>query len=173
MGTWSSTEPTLPAGSSWSEYTAATSFTANHYKHTLSIRVARLKGRQVVIGCKYVQANGSYGDWSAPGTATFTPRVGTTNETTTTLSGSKSTRYRYYTTEADAGATLRVTVVIANSSGSSIYRTITAPPLLSLSGVFVHTGGEWRESDEIDRYLSGWSQDDILSVYSGGWKGAQ
>lgn len=173
MGTWSSTEPTLPAGSEWSEYTAATSYTANHWKHTLSIRVARLNGKQVCIGVKYVQANGSYGDWSAPGTCTFTPRVNTTNETTTTLSGSKSTRYRYYTTEADAGITLRVTAAVSNASGSSIYRTITAPPLLSLTGVFLYTSGAWHESDHVDRYSNGWSQEDIISVYSGGWKEAQ
>lgn len=170
MGTWSSTAPTLPSGSEWSAYTAETNFVANHYAHYLSIRVARLSGKQVCICVKYRQANGSYGDWSSPGTCTITPRVGSANENTTTLSASKTTRYRYYTTEADPGVTLRITTALQYNS---IYRTITAPPLLSLSGVFVHTGGEWRESDDVERYAGGWSQDDMLSVYSGGWKGAQ
>lgn len=168
MGTWSSTEPTLPAGSSWSAYTATTNSTANHYSHTLSIRVARLQGRQVCIGVKYVQANGSYGDWYPPGSTTITPRVGSTNETTTTLSASKSTRYRYYTTEADPGVTLRITT--AMSGGTSIYRTITAPELLPTGmNVFVYSSG-WHQATEVDMFDGTWKGSLSASVYDGSWR---
>lgn len=167
MGTWSSTEPTLPAGSSWSAYTAATTSTQNHYSHTLSIRVARLQGRQVCIGVKYVQANGSYGDWYPSGSATLTPRVGSTNEQTTTLSASKSTRYRYYTTEADAGVTLRITALF----GTSLNRTITAPALLPAGArASVYTGGAWKEADGTETFSGAWKSAEAAE-YSGGWKG--
>lgn len=170
MGTWSSTAPTLPAGSEWSAYTAATSYTANHYKHTLSIRVARLAGRQVAIDCQYVQANGSYGDWSAPGTATFTPRVGTANENATTLSASKSTRHRYYVTDADPGVTLRVTVTISGVSAATIYRTITAPAILPTGmSVFIYDGG-WQQASEVDVFDGSWKNALSVSVYDNYWE---
>lgn len=172
MGTWSSTEPALPAGSSWSAYTANTTGSANHYKNTLAIRVARLAGRQVCIGVKFTQANGDYGDFDSSIKTVFTPRVGSTNETTTTLSASKSTRYRYYVTDADPGVTLRVTAAI-QGGGVSIYRTITAPELLPTGlAVEVFTGGGWQAAEAAEIFSGGWNNLTSTAVFDGTWKEA-
>lgn len=171
MGTWSSTEPTLPQGSSWSAYTATTYYATNHWKNTISIRIARLVGRQIVVGVRFVQSEGTDGDWYAPAATVFTPRVGSTNEDTTSLTASKTTRYRYYTTEADAGETIRITAKVTGSAASSIYRNITVPAIVGYP-IYVYDGSGWAGSVSLNTQDGSWKENVSISVYDGSWKEA-
>lgn len=112
MGTWTTTEPTLPSGAQWLQgKTIAGS--SNHWTISGTIYIASMGSNQFAVRMVMWNGNGSYGTYYPPSRWNLTCQ----DNTTTDFSISKGKRTLYYIGEAPAGTSITTSF---NSGGSSI-----------------------------------------------------
>lgn len=143
---WSTTAPALPSGSSWGGTQSTAAFTANHFKISAQLSIARLNGTGVAVKVVFTLENGSYGDYD--NTKYF--YLKTDSEAADTSIGFPSgtgTKTVYWQGTADAGATVSVTVGVNNTSASQQTKALTAPALLALP-LWLNDGGTLKQVEK-------------------------
>lgn len=142
---WSKTEPVLPDGSEW-EQEKRISGTANHWKLTGTLYIARLSGKQFVVKAVLTSANGSYNDYYPPSNWKLRCDIGgVTGTEDTSFSISKGTTTFYFDGEAEEGLT--VVAKVGGSSGAVAVQTatFTAPALLVVNKLWKKISGAWTQ----------------------------
>ena len=166
---WSKTEPELPSNSVW-EQEKSISGTANHWKLTGKLYIARLNGKQFAVKAVLTSANGSYGDYYPPSNWKLRCDIGDVTGTEDTSFGiSKGTTTFYFVGEAEKGVT--ITVKVGGVSGAVAVQTVTftAPALIG-NLCFVKVNGAWVKGQMKLRTGGVWS-DVFAKIKAGGiWK---
>lgn len=165
---WSTTEPTLPAGSSW-EQVGTTSVETNNLKITSTIYAARLDGNGFAVRAAETRTiynsnfNQVYHRCDIDGVA------GTASTGKWTAGSGKTASY-YFTGEAAAGVSIKVTVGRqADSSGDMKSVTFAAPALLG-AAVYFKAGGVWKKG-QVKINVNGVWKDAVAKFRTGGtWK---
>lgn len=118
MGTWTTTEPTLPSGAQWLQgKTIAGS--SNHWTISGTIYIASMGSNQFAVRMVMWNGNGSYGTYYPPSRWNLTCQ----DNTTADFSISKGRQTFYYIGEAPAGTSITTSF---NSGGSAIsQKTVT------------------------------------------------
>lgn len=126
---WSQTAPELPSGSAW-EQEKSISGSANHWKITGKLYIARLNGRQFAVKAELTSGNGEYGTYYPPTNWKLRCDVGdVTGTEDTSFSVTKGTTTFYFVGEAGEGVT--ITAKVGGVSGAVAVQTatFTAPAL--------------------------------------------
>ena len=166
---WSTSAPTLPAGSAWAQV-GTTSVETNNLKITSTIYAARLDGNGFAVRVTETRTfYKSYFDQTYHrcdiGGVTGTAYTGSWP------ANSGDTVSYYFTGEAAAGASITVTVGRqTDSTGDMESRTFTAPALLGPT-VYINVGGTWKQASKVYVKSSGAWQEGQLKINVGGaWK---
>lgn len=122
MGTWTTTEPTLPSGAQWLQGKTI-SGSANHWKISGTIYIASLGSNQFAVRMAMWNGNGSYGTYYPPSTWNLTCQ----NNTTTQFSVSKGRQTFYYIGEASAGTSITTSFNKGDSAIAQKTVTQTVP----------------------------------------------
>ena len=122
MGTWTTTEPTLPSGAQWLQGKTI-SGGANHWKISGTIYIASLGSNQFAVRMAMWNGNGSYGTYYPPSTWNLTCQ----NNTTTQFSVSKGRQTFYYIGEASAGTSITTSFNKGDSAIAQQTVTQTVP----------------------------------------------
>lgn len=122
MGTWTTTEPTLPSGAQWLQGKTI-SGGANHWKISGTIYIASLGSNQFAVRMAMWNGNGSYGTYYPPSTWNLTCQ----NNTTTQFSVSKGRQTFYYIGEASAGTSITTSFNKGDSAIAQKTVTQTVP----------------------------------------------
>lgn len=123
MGTWSSTEPTLPSGESWGN-TQTDDDAANHFRTQLTVQSARGIGNTYYLKVSVYWTKGSYGDYSPPDTVYYV--VGTEGVSIGKPS-EWNTYTRYYTGTAASSASVTAGVSQYSDRIPSGWSKVTQP----------------------------------------------
>ena len=166
---WSTTAPTLPAGSVWAQV-GTTSVETNNLKITSTIYAARLDGNGFAVRVTETRTlyksnfNQTYHRCDIGG-------VTGTAYTGSWPANSGDTVSYYFTGEAAAGASITVTVGRqADSTGDMKASTFTAPALLGPT-VYIKVGGTWKQATSVYIRVSGAWKDAMAKINVGGsWK---
>ena len=166
---WSTSAPTLPSGSSWAQV-GTTSVETNNLKITSTIYAARLDGNGFAVRVTETRTfYKSYFDQTYHrcdiGGVTGTAYTGSWP------ANSGDTVSYYFTGEAAAGASIKVTVGRqADSTGDMKSSTFTAPALLGPT-VYIKVGGTWKKATSVYIRVSGAWKDALVKIKVGGtWK---
>ena len=166
---WSTSAPTLPAGSAWAQV-GTTSVETNNLKITSTIYAARLDGNGFAVRVTETRTfYKSYFDQTYHrcdiGGVTGTAYTGSWP------ANSGDTVSYYFTGEAAAGASITVTVGRqADSTGDMKASTFTAPALLGPT-VYIKVGGTWKQATSVYIRVSGAWKDALAKINIGGsWK---
>ena len=166
---WSTSAPTLPSGSSWAQV-GTTSVETNNLKITSTIYAARLDGNGFAVRVTETRTfYKSYFDQTYHrcdiGGVTGTAYTGSWP------ANSGDTVSYYFTGEAAAGASIKVTVGRqADSTGDMKSSTFTAPALLGPT-VYIKVGGTWKQATSVYIRVSGAWKDALVKIKVGGsWK---
>ena len=122
MGTWTTTEPTLPSGAQWLQGKTI-SGSANHWKISGTIYIASLGSNQFAVRMAMWNGNGSYGTYYPPSKWNLTCQ----NNTTTDFSVSKGRQTFYYIGEASAGTSITTSFNKGDSAIAQKTVTQTVP----------------------------------------------
>ena len=166
---WSTSAPTLPAGSAWAQV-GTTSVETNNLKITSTIYAARLDGNGFAVRVTETRTfyksyfNQTYHRCDIGG-------VTGTAYTGSWPANSGDTVSYYFTGEAAAGASITVTVGRqADSTGDMKASTFTAPALLGPT-VYIKVGGTWKQATSVYIRVSGAWKDALAKIKVGGsWK---
>ena len=166
---WSTSAPTLPAGSAWAQV-GTTSVETNNLKITSTIYAARLDGNGFAVRVTETRTfyksyfNQTYHRCDIGG-------VTGTAYTGSWPANSGDTVSYYFTGEAAAGASITVTVGRqADSTGDMKASTFAAPALLG-STVYIKVGGTWKQAASVYIRVSGAWKDALAKINIGGsWK---
>lgn len=166
---WSTSAPTLPAGSAWAQV-GTTSVETNNLKITSTIYTARLDGNGFAVRVTETRTfyksyfNQTYHRCDIGG-------VTGTAYTGSWPANSGDTVSYYFTGEAAAGASITVTVGRqADSTGDMKASTFTAPALLGPT-VYIKVGGTWKQATSVYIRVSGAWKDALVKIKVGGsWK---
>ena len=166
---WSTSAPTLPAGSAWAQV-GTTSVETNNLKITSTIYAARLDGNGFAVRVTETRTfyksnfNQTYHRCDIGG-------VTGTAYTGSWPANSGDTVSYYFTGEAAAGASIKVTVGRqADSTGDMKSSTFTAPALLGPT-VYIKVGGTWKQATSVYIRVSGAWKDAMVKINVGGaWK---
>ena len=166
---WSTSAPTLPAGSAWAQV-GTTSVETNNLKITSTIYAARLDGNGFAVRVTETRTfYKSYFDQTYHrcdiGGVTGTAYTGSWP------ANSGDTVSYYFTGEAAAGTSITVTVGRqADSTGDMKASTFTAPALLGPT-VYIKVGGTWKQATSVYIRVSGAWKDALVKIKVGGsWK---
>ena len=137
---WSTTAPTLPSGSSWTQK-GTTSWENNHIKITSTVSVARLDGDQIAV--RITETRTQVGTiWQTDNYMRVD--VGAVTGTANTTAWSENSgvaKSIYYTGTANAGVTVGVTVGYRADTPSSLKTvSFTAPEMLGPT-LFINVNG--------------------------------
>ena len=166
---WSTSAPTLPGGSAWSQV-GTTSVETNNLKITSTIYAARLDGNGFAVRVTETRTfyksnfDQTYHRCDIGG-------VTGTAYTGSWPANSGDTVSYYFTGEAAAGASITVTVGRkADSTGDMKSSTFTAPELLGPT-VYIKVGGTWKQATSVYIRVSGAWKDALVKIKVGGsWK---
>ena len=166
---WSLTSPSLPGGSAWAQV-GTTSVETNNLKITSTIYAARLDGNGFAVRVTETRTfyksnfNQTYHRCDIAG-------VTGTAYTGSWPANSGNTVSYYFTGEAAAGASIKVTVGRqADSTGDMKSSTFTAPALLGPT-VYIKVGGTWKKATSVYIRVSGAWKDALVKIKVGGtWK---
>ena len=166
---WSTSAPTLPAGSAWAQV-GTTSVETNNLKITSTIYAARLDGNGFAVRVTETRTfyksyfNQTYHRCDIGG-------VTGTAYTGSWPANSGDTVSYYFTGEAAAGTSITVTVGRqADSTGDMKASTFTAPALLGPT-VYIKVGGTWKQATSVYIRVSGAWKDALVKIKVGGsWK---
>ena len=166
---WSTSAPTLPSGSSWAQV-GTTSVETNNLKITSTIYAARLDGNGFAVRVTETRTfyksnfDQTYHRCDIGG-------VTGTAYTGSWPANSGDTVSYYFTGEAAAGASIKVTVGRqADSTGDMKSSTFTAPALLGPT-VYIKVGGTWKQATSVYIRVSGAWKDALVKIKVGGsWK---
>ena len=166
---WSTSAPTLPAGSAWAQV-GTTSVETNNLKITSTIYAARLDGNGFAVRVTETRTfyksyfNQTYHRCDIGG-------VTGTAYTGSWPANSGDTVSYYFTGEAAAGASITVTVGRqADSTGDMKASTFTAPALLGPT-VYIKVGGTWKQATSVYIRVSGaWKDAPVKIKVGGSWK---
>ena len=166
---WSTSAPTLPAGSAWAQV-GTTSVETNNLKITSTIYAARLDGNGFAVRVTETRTfyksyfNQTYHRCDIGG-------VTGTAYTGSWPANSGDTVSYYFTGEAAAGASITVTVGRqADSTGDMKASTFTAPALLGPT-VYIKVGGTWKQATSVYIRVSGaWKDAPVKINVGGSWK---
>ena len=166
---WSTSAPTLPAGSAWAQV-GTTSVETNNLKITSTIYAARLDGNGFAVRVTETRTfyksnfNQTYHRCDIGG-------VTGTAYTGSWPANSGDTVSYYFTGEAAAGTSITVTVGRqAGSTGDMKASTFTAPALLGPT-VYIKVGGTWKQAASVYIRVSGAWKDALAKINVGGsWK---
>ena len=166
---WSTSAPTLPAGSAWAQV-GTTSVETNNLKITSTIYAARLDGNGFAVRVTETRTfYKSYFDQTYH-------RCDIAGVTGTAYTGSwpansGDTVSYYFTGEAAAGASITVTVGRqADSTGDMKASTFTAPALLGPT-VYIKVGGTWNQATSVYIRVSvAWKDAPVKIKVGGSWK---
>ena len=166
---WSTSEPTLPSGSAWAQV-GTTSVETNNLKITSTIYAARLDGNGFAVRVTETRTfyksnfNQTYHRCDIGG-------VTGTAYTGSWPANSGDTVSYYFTGEAAAGASIKVTVGRqADSTGDMKASTFAAPALLGPT-VYIKVGGTWKQAASVYIRVSGAWKDALVKIKVGGsWK---
>ena len=166
---WSTSAPTLPSGSAWAQV-GTTSVETNNLKITSTIYAARLDGNGFAVRVTETRTfyksyfNQTYHRCDIGG-------VTGTAYTGSWPANSGDTVSYYFTGEAAAGASIKVTVGRqADSTGDMKSSTFTAPALLGPT-VYIKVGGTWKQATSVYIRVSGAWKDALVKIKVGGtWK---
>ena len=122
MGTWTTTEPTLPSGAQWLQGKTI-SGGANHWKISGTIYIASLGSNQFAVRMAMWNGNGSYGTYYPPSKWNLTCQ----DNTTTQFSVSKGRQTFYYIGEASAGTSITTSFNKGDSAIAQQTVTQTVP----------------------------------------------
>ena len=166
---WSTSAPTLPAGSAWAQV-GTTYVETNNLKITSTIYAARLDGNGFAVRVTETRTfYRSYFDQTYHrcdiGGVTGTAYTGSWP------ANSGDTVSYYFTGEATAGASITVTVGRqADSTGDMESSTFTAPALLGPT-VYIKVGGAWKQASKVYVKSSGaWKEGQLKIKTGGAWK---
>ena len=166
---WSTSAPTLPAGSAWAQV-GTTSVETNNLKITSTIYAARLDGNGFAVRVTETRTfYKSYFDQTYHrcdiGGVTGTAYTGSWP------ANSGDTVSYYFTGEAAAGTSITVTVGRqADSTGDMKASTFAAPALLGPT-VYIKVGGTWKQATSVYIRVSGAWKDALAKIKVGGsWK---
>ena len=166
---WSTSAPTLPAGSAWAQV-GTTSVETNNLKITSTIYAARLDGNGFAVRVTETRTfyksyfNQTYHRCDIGG-------VTGTAYTGSWPANSGDTVSYYFTGEAAAGTSITVTVGRqADSTGDMKASTFAAPALLGPT-VYIKVGGTWKQATSVYIRVSGAWKDALVKIKVGGsWK---
>ena len=166
---WSTSAPTLPAGSAWAQV-GTTYVETNNLKITSTIYAARLDGNGFAVRVTETRTfyksyfNQTYHRCDIGG-------VTGTAYTGSWPANSGDTVSYYFTGEAAAGASITVTVGRqADSTGDMKASTFTAPALLGPT-VYINVGGTWKQAASVYIRVSGaWKDAPVKIKVGGSWK---
>lgn len=166
---WSTSAPTLPAGSAWAQV-GTTSVETNNLKITSTIYAARLDGNGFAVRVTETRTfykssfNQTYHRCDIGG-------VTGTAYTGSWPANSGNTVSYYFTGEAAAGASIKVTVGRqADSTGDMKASTFAAPALLGPT-VYIKVGGAWKQASAVYIKVSGaWKEGQLKFKTGGAWK---
>lgn len=166
---WSTSAPTLPAGSAWAQV-GTTSVETNNLKITSTIYAARLDGNGFAVRVTETRTfyksyfNQTYHRCDIGG-------VTGTAYTGSWPANSGDTVSYYFTGEAAAGTSITVTVGRqADSTGDMKASTFAAPALLGPT-VYIKVGGTWKQAASVYIRVSGAWKDALAKINVGGsWK---
>ena len=166
---WSTSAPTLPSGSSWAQV-GTTFVETNNLKITSTIYAARLDGNGFAVRVTETRTfyksyfNQTYHRCDIGG-------VTGTAYTGSWPANSGDTVSYYFTGEAAAGASIKVTVGRqADSTGDMKSSTFTAPALLGPT-VYIKVGGTWKQASTVYVKSSGvWKEGQLKIKTGGAWK---
>ena len=166
---WSTSAPTLPAGSAWAQV-GTTYVETNNLKITSTIYAARLDGNGFAVCVTETRTfYRSYFDDTYH-------RCDIAGVTGTAYTGSwpansGDTVSYYFTGEAAAGTSITVTVGRqADSTGDMKASTFAAPALLGPT-VYIKVGGTWKQAASVYIRVSGAWKDALAKINIGGsWK---
>ena len=166
---WSTSAPTLPAGSAWAQ-AGTTSVETSNLKITSTIYAARLDGNGFAVRVTETRTfYKSYFDQTYHrcdiGGVTGTAYTGSWP------ANSGDTVSYYFTGEAAAGASITVTVGRqTDSTGDMESSTFTAPALLGPT-VYINVGGTWKQASAVYVKSSGaWKEGHLKIKTEGAWK---
>lgn len=166
---WSTSAPTLPAGSAWAQV-GTTYVETNNLKITSTIYAARLDGNGFAVRVTETRTfYRSYFDQTYHrcdiGGVTGTAYTGSWP------ANSGDTVSYYFTGEAAAGASITVTVGRqADSTGDMESSTFTAPALLGPT-VYIKVAGTWEKASKVYVKSSGaWKEGQLKINVGGAWK---
>lgn len=166
---WSTSAPTLPSGSAWAQV-GTTSVETNNLKITSTIYAARLDGNGLAVRVTETRTfyksyfNQTYHRCDIGG-------VTGTAYTGSWPANSGDTVSYYFTGEAAAGASIKVTVGRqADSTGDMKASAFAAPALLGPT-VYIKVGGTWKQATSVYIRVSGAWKDAMAKIKVGGsWK---
>ena len=166
---WSTSAPTLPAGSAWAQV-GTTYVETSNLKITSTIYAARLDGNGFAVRVTETRTfyksyfNQTYHRCDIGG-------VTGTAYTGSWPANSGDTVSYYFTGEAAAGASIKVTVGRqADSTGDMKSSTFTAPALLGPT-VYIKVGGTWKQASKVYVKSSGaWKEGQLKINVGGAWK---
>ena len=166
---WSTSAPTLPSGSSWAQV-GTTYVETDNLKITSTIYAARLDGNGFAVRVTETRTfYKSYFDDTYH-------RCDIAGVTGTAYTGSwpansGDTVSYYFTGEAAAGASIKVTVGRkADSTGDMKSSTFSAPALLGPT-VYIKVGGAWKKASKVYVKSSGtWKEGQLKINVGGAWK---
>lgn len=122
MGTWTTTEPTLPSGAQWLQGKTIAGG-ANHWEISGTIYIASLGSNQFAVRMAMWNGNGSYGTYYPPSNWNLTCQ----GNTTTDFSVSKGRQTFYYIGEASAGTSITTSFNKGDSAIAQQTVTQTVP----------------------------------------------
>ena len=137
---WQSYAPSLPSGSSYSRVGSA-SLTANHYKVTVYIDIARLSENQVSIRFSGSSSAGSYGDYNPPPKSSYKVGNSTVNKSWCSTWYWVGTLNAGATVTVQTGATSYDTPDTAFSHKTYVTATATGPAYVTTYAISYNGNG--------------------------------
>ena len=167
---WSTTEPTLPNGSSWEEK-GTTSWANNHIQIVSTVSVARLDGDQIAV--RITETRTQHGTYWQKDNYLRVDIGGVTGTAYTTAWAASAgvAASIYYTGTAAAGDTVNVIVGFREDTSSTLKSvSFTAPALLGPT-VYINVGGTWKQASAVYVKSSGaWKEGQLKINVGGAWK---
>lgn len=167
---WSTSAPTLPAGSAW-ETKGSTFWENNHIRIASTVSVARLDGDQIAV--RITETRTQQGIYWQTDNYMRVDIDGTTGTAYTTAWDANSgvAESIYYTGTAAAGVTIKVIVGYNTEASDSLQPvSFTAPELLGPT-VYINVGGTWKQASAVYVKSSGaWKEGQLKINVGGAWK---
>lgn len=167
---WSLTAPTLPSGSEW-ETKGSTFWENNHIRIASTVSVARLDGDQIAV--RITETRTQQGIYWQTDNYMRVDIAGTTGPAYATAWDADSgvAKSIYYTGNAAAGVTVKVTVGYNQDVGSSLQQVSFAAPELLGPTVYINVGGTWKKASKVYVKSSGaWKEGQLKINVGGAWK---
>ena len=166
---WSTSAPTLPSGSAWTQV-GTTIYQDNNTTINSIVYCARLNGQGFALKVEETRSHAQFNFTDLYlrcdiGGVTGTPETGIKG-----TSGNGSTT-AYFTGEAAAGVQITVTVSFNGSNYDTRDRfTFTAPALLGPT-VYIKVGGAWKKASKVYVKSSGvWREGQLKINVGGAWR---